>query len=145
MEHAAGAMATIGLRHVLEDGAAVLEGHGLDGSRRKFVLEDLKDMLEEAMKGATVTEAPQSLIRGGDPSAIRVYSLIFRHLSSDYKGELTTEIRNTYDTISSVAQGREPNPAEKEAAQKFVRRLLARLNSDEVYSPLKEPEVFSFQ
>ena len=35
----------VGLKHVIEDGLAVLEGRALDASRRDFVMRDLRSLL----------------------------------------------------------------------------------------------------
>lgn len=141
MESLPNTAANLGLRHVIEDGLAALEGTLSDNVRQRFVVDDLARLLEKAARGVQVTEGGQLFLQEGDVSAFEAYSLMFRYLSETYQNALKANIDSTSVTLSKLAKHEDVPVTERKAASDFFAQLLGQLHRDETYGSQREPEV----
>lgn len=68
-------LASVGFRHVVEDGLAILEGRQVPAARQQFVLEDLARIAQEA---GQVSAAPSASLFRADREAHLLFSLLIR-------------------------------------------------------------------
>jgi len=48
----------VGLKHVIEDGLAIIEGRPLGEARRNFVVHDLSELIDRAIRGSQIASQP---------------------------------------------------------------------------------------
>lgn len=141
MESIPNTAAALGLRHVIEDGVAALEGRLNDDARQHFVMGDLAKLLQKAMRGVQITEGGHLFVQEGDVSAFEAYSLIFRYLSETYQNALKSNIDSTSSTLSKLTKHEIVPDVDRKAASDFFARLLGQLHRDEAYCQQREPEI----
>jgi len=71
---------TVGLKHVIEDGLAILAGHPLNDKRREFVIRDLRDLLHQAIRGSHIASQSTLFLGESDREAFGSFTLIDRYL-----------------------------------------------------------------
>jgi hypothetical protein len=131
--------ATVGLRHVLEDGVALLDRQHLENRRQGFVIQDLTNLLEQAAKGGKLTEGSGLFASAGDASAFEAYSLVFRYLRDAYAEALATRLGEAYATFRKLSLRQPLQDPERAMARHFLDQMLVRLNGDEAYSDRVSP------
>src|SRR5689334_4926740 len=72
----------VGLKHVVEDGLAVLEGRRIDQTRRDFVIRDLKKLLSDALRGSTIASQATLFLAEDDRQAFGSYTMVGRYLNA---------------------------------------------------------------
>jgi len=135
--------ATVGLRHVLEDGLAVLDERPVEAARRQYVVGDLAGLLEQAARGVKVTEGNHLFAHARDVPDFEAYSLIFRYLNESYRDTLAAKIAETCAAFRKLSLDQPVDPSEKGTARDFLDQMLRRLNRDRSYQQQPEPEAIS--
>ena len=79
---------SIGFRHVIEDGLSILSDEGIDSDRRKYVLDDLINLLEQAKKGADLIKGHELFVGSDERDAFETYRLLERNLSVNWNEKL---------------------------------------------------------
>src|SRR5258708_28482383 len=76
-------LSSVGFRHVIEDGLAILRGVEVHEDRRQFVLADLERIAADA-KSASTFPNPQALLFGGaNREAHQVFSLLNKRFAKN--------------------------------------------------------------
>jgi hypothetical protein len=119
----------VGLRHVIEDGLAILSNHQLSDERRTFVLADLADLLGQASRGAQLASSASFFVGGDDRVAFDAFSLLDK-LNSE-ANELDKEnLRASAAAFNALRTGNEVAMAEKRRAAVFLKKLLGSLERE---------------
>lgn len=118
----------IGLRHVLEDGVAILEGEKeLQAARRESVLANLHDFIDRAKSGAETTSLASFVASAKHASAIDTYAFLFRNVDAETKADLNNRLATTMKVISGLKQKTAVPGKEQTVAKEFLSSLLGRL------------------
>jgi len=137
--------ASVGLRHVLEDGVAILDGRSLGASRAEFVIRDLASLLEQASKGGQFTKARRLFAPAADASAFEAFGLVFRYLRDAYGDDLNAKLENASLALRRLSSSENLSPPERQAARDFLGQMLESLNRDVSYLRQAEPTLAHIQ
>jgi hypothetical protein len=131
MQHPSNLAEVVGLKHVVEDALAVLDGRGMEQSRREFVVRDLRKLLSDTMRGATIASQATLFLAEDDRQAFGSYTMVGRYLNSPdgpdaWRNDLPAAIR----ALEKLQASATPQVTEKQAASNILSRLLARISID---------------
>ena len=133
---------SIGFRHVLEDGLAILskQDHSIDIDRKKYVLEDLVSFLSKAVEGLSISSEQSLFVGSSEKNAFEVYLLLKRYLAHD--ADWTNKLRLTESALCHLSQDVDVPADEQGAALELIENLLDRVRSQGLGVPL-QPESIS--
>jgi hypothetical protein len=141
MDTSANSVALVGLRHVLQDGVALLEGRNLRQDRADFVVQDLADLLQRANRGAQITNEHQLLVTAADIKSFEIYALLFQYLNDAFGNTLSGKIDEAHSALDELANHQELSPHTRDTTRDFFLRLIERMDCDEAYTPQSQPEL----
>lgn len=126
------ALATnVGLRHVIEDGVSILDNTRVPPERRRFVLDDLIELLQEAVRGSELLGSSSLLVAGADRSAVDAISLLDRYLRNDSDAVLRDELKASAVAFTALRDGKSVSPSHRKQVVRFMRELLSTLERSE--------------
>ena len=132
--------ASIGFRHVIEDGIRILaKRDGIDVARKKFVVDDLVGLLSQATRGSEVANQNSLLISTGDKTAVETYSFLDRFLSRDDK-QLQEKLRKAQAAFKVIADNAEPSAENQTTALELLNELLASIERRGASEIPEQPE-----
>jgi hypothetical protein len=70
----------LGFRHLMEDGIAILQNQPVGPDRRKYVLDDLSELIGRANRGSDLFRNHALFVASGDRGAVESFSLFDRFL-----------------------------------------------------------------
>ena len=114
---------SVGLRHVIEDGLAILANRALPKPRQDFVLTDLSDLLNKALRGSALARSSALFIGAGDRAAFDTYSLLGQ-LGTNATAPDTETLKLSAKAFDALKEGRGPRPEEKRCATEFLKQVL---------------------
>lgn len=135
----------IGFRHVIEDGLSVLRNGDLDPKRRKYVLEDLTRLMQEARKGSDLAKHVSLFVRSDEISAFETFSLLDRYLKHGHDVHWREKLPGAEKTFTQLALNAEVSPEARTAAIALLTELLAgvkRRNSIGIPEQPEEIKIF---
>lgn len=116
---------SVGFRHVVEDGLAILHNEDLAQDRREYVLGDLTALLEEAHKGVELIQK-EALFAGSEfKRAMESFSLLNRYLRARYNDDLALKL----EASKQALEGLRANTAIPEAVRSTAIEVLTELLS----------------
>ena len=130
----------VGLRHVLEDGLAILSRSELDPGRRQFVLDDLMQLFGDALRGSELLDRTSLLVASADRYAVETYSLIDRYIRSEDPAAVRQDLETSLAAFGALREGRQVQHAEKRKAISFLRQVLTTLERNDVSGILERPD-----
>lgn len=122
-----GTTASVGFRHVIEDGLALLKEENLPDARRKFVLERLGRLLQEAARGREMIAKEALFVGSSSRSAYESYSLLERYLHSSMWEK---RLEASEQAIEELAGGSQVRQEAKRSAIELLEELLASLSRE---------------
>ena len=131
---------TVGLKHVIEDGLAILAGHPLNDKRREFVIRDLRDLLHQAIRGSHIASQSTLFLGESDREAFGSFTLIDRYLGGVIAPGWVQQAPNALKVVEQLQQATVPDEAEKQAAREIFEALLSQISTD----PVSEVDVRDF-
>lgn len=72
----------IGFRHVVEDALDILNRKDIDQNRRDFVIEDLSELLQEAMRGLALERQDSLFVGSANRTAFDTFQFFDHYLST---------------------------------------------------------------
>ena len=114
-------LASVGFRHVVEDGLAILSGQAIPAARQQFVLEDLARIAEQA--GEVSATPPASMFRSSDREAHLLFSLLIHRSTppnvswDEWLGRAARAFRGLMDGLAVTQE-------ERDAARSFLQEVL---------------------
>ena len=123
-------LASVGFRHVIEDGLCVLTEKHLPEDRKKFVLDDLAKLFREAKKGSELVQNKALFIRSDQQSAYERFSLLERYWNTSEKDEWIKMLEASENAFQNL-KANDPVPNEvRRITKQFLSELLASLNRE---------------
>ena len=133
---------SLGFRHVIEDGLAILSGAEIQPDRRAYVLRDLAQLLVEAKRGSDLVQQSAFFVASADHSAFESYSLLDHYLGRTHDENQWTEMLRAAEVTLEELRKEAPklNEADKSTAENLLGELLARLMQEPNSGIASEPE-----
>lgn len=128
----------VGLKHVIEDGLAVLHGQDLAPDRRDFVMRDLQTLLDRAIRGSRIASQAALFLGEDDRRAFGSFALIDRYLGT---GQVATWLDQAPDALQAIEQiqhAQVPDEAKKGVALKILTILLTQILTGPTEARLQE-------
>jgi hypothetical protein len=129
----------VGIRHVIEDSLAAITDQELDASRRNYVLSDLVDLLERALKGSDLVSRTAFFVGSEDRSAFEAFSFLGRYL-----GQVENRtLRHSLQALEAAQRGDVVSVDQRREAVAFLQQLLATLKRRDNSGIPEGPEFLS--
>jgi hypothetical protein len=125
----------VGLKHVIEDGLAIIEGRSISDSRKGFVLEDLRALLNKAIRGSEIASQSTLFLGEDDRQAFGSFALIDRYLGGGAAPSWLHQAPDALRVFESVQQAKVPNEREKHAALEILNALLCQISAESMVQP----------
>lgn len=132
---------SVALRHVVEDGLAVLAAKNLEETRKEYVLRGLANLLQGAALGSELTGRSKLLVSTNERSAVESFSLVERYLGTKYNQEV---MRGVQAAFEQLARGAGITPEIRATASALLKELLAGMRREEHMGIPAEPEEINF-
>jgi hypothetical protein len=126
---------TVGLKHVIEDGLAVLSGQALAADRREFVMRDLQTLLNQALRGSRIASQATLFLGEDDKEAFGSFALIDRYLGAAQVATWLTQAPNALRVIEQIQQAKVPDERQRKVALEILTSLLTQI----ITEPSSEP------
>jgi ribosomal protein L29 len=119
------ATTSVGFRHVVEDGLALLRDENLAQDRRKYVLDDLVALLAEAHRGDEIIRQ-ETLFAGSEiKRAMESFSLLNRYLRTRYDEELASKLQESKEALENLRSNTRVSKAARSTAIEVLEALLS--------------------
>lgn len=132
--------AGIGLRHVIEDGIAILKGSTFAPARREYVLDDLLDLFSKVVRGHELVQSPALFTGSADRGAFEAFSLLDRFLPNADDLPVQESLRQSARAFAQIKGGQVITPEQRDNLSDFLRQILARLERQDSAGLRNEPE-----
>ena len=129
-----------GLRHVIEDGLAILEGSNFTASRREYVLDDLRDLFSKVVRGHELVKSPALFTGSADRGAFEAFSLLDRFLPSVEDSSVQQTLRLSANVFGQIKSGQSIPLDQRNSLVDFLRCILASLERQDSAGFRNEPE-----
>lgn len=120
-------VASVGFRHVIEDGLTVLSNRHLNPERRKFVIEDLMSLLRQAAKGSDLANKSLLFVKSEERSAFEAFSLLNRYLEHGYDPGWRDKLPAAEEAFTQLKNNADVSPDVRAAATTLLSELLTRI------------------
>jgi hypothetical protein len=130
----------LGFRHLIEDAVAILQDRPVESDRRKYVLDDISELIDKANRGSDLFRSNALFVASADRSAVESFSLVDRFLGgaeSDYWKSVLAQARGALHQLRS---GSTPALEEREAAIELLKKILAALAREPKPGVATKPE-----
>jgi hypothetical protein len=120
MAHDPNPLASVGFRHVIEDGLAILKGQQLQDDRKRFVLTDLARIADDAAASAVRHEALMFSERRAEST--QIFLLLKKRIPAGDSWQ--NWLKKAASAFTKLAHNHgNALPEEREAAQRFLSEL----------------------
>lgn len=132
----------LGLRHVLEDGLAVLRSNTAAADRRDALLDRLIEIFSEADKGSRAAEARHFLFAIEQPVAFERFALFVRYLNDMLGPDLPTRLTEATGALKHLREHNVRQDQELDRAAGLIESLISAIRADAALQPLESPVEF---
>jgi hypothetical protein len=130
----------LGLRHVIEDGIAILRGTAFAPARRAYVLDDLLDLFSKVIRGHELVQSPALFTGSAERGAFEAFSLLDRFLPNANDLSVQESLRLSANAFAQIKNGKTIPPEQRDNLSEFLRQILARLERQDSAGLRNEPE-----
>ena len=117
----------LGFRHLIEDGVAILQNQPVNPDRRKYVLEDLSDLVVRARQGSDLVRNNALFVASADRSAVESFTILDRFLGEASRDQWKGVLQQTEEALDRLRSGASPQDNQREAAIGLLKRILSGL------------------
>jgi hypothetical protein len=135
----------VGLRHVIEDGLAVLEGRKIDETRREFVVQDIRKLLAQALRGSEIASEPRLYLAESDRQAFGSFAMFGRYLNLAGAATWRSALPAALNAFDSLKNAKAASRESREAAINILSAVLNQVSADPIVdseTPRPEFDVF---
>jgi len=134
-------LGSVGFRHVLEDGLAILGGKTLERDRQEFVLRDLAGVISEAKRCSDLVQGQSWFLANANQEAFELFALIER-LTSGEDRPWTNLLDSAATTLQALAAGKPPLTAKQvQETTQFLQTVLSCVSNMPRVSGIKQVEI----
>ena len=133
-------VASIGFRHVIEDGLSVLQNDDLEPGRRAYVLEDLTTLLRGAIKGCSLASQVSLFVRSDDRNAFEIFSLLDRYLGHGYDPDWRDKLPLAEKAFTQLQENSDVSSDARSAAIALLTELLSSVKRRNSIGIPEQPE-----
>lgn len=133
-------IAGVGFRHVIEDGLAVLSREHLDPGRRKYVVDDITNLLRDASRGLELVNRSTLFVNSDERSAVDAFSLLNRYLGHGHGQDWGKQLPAAEKAFDELQKNSEPSDDIRAAAADLLQELLIRVQRQSWTGIPEQPE-----
>ena len=134
----------LGFRHLIEDGVAILQNRPIDADRRKYVLDDLSDLVLTAKRGSDLVRNNALFVASADRNAVESFSLLDRFLDEAETDQWKVILEQTEQALKQLQRGAVPTQESREAAIVLLKQILSGLIREPKPGVSSQPEEIRF-
>ena len=120
----------VGFRHLIEDGLAILQGRPIIPDRRKYVLDDLSELVLRAKIGSDLVRNNALFVASADRSAVELFSVIDRFLDEAESDHWKGVLDRAEEALKQLRTGGVPQDQSRKAAIILLQRILSGLTRE---------------
>ncbi|MBT3060182.1 MAG: hypothetical protein AB2696_08090 [Candidatus Thiodiazotropha sp.] len=132
-------MAGVGFRHVIEDGLVVLSKGDMDSARRKYVVDDLTNLLSEAIRGLELVNRNALFVNSDQRNAVDTFSLLDQYLGHGYDPSWGNQLHIAEEAFDKLQKNEEPSDEARTAAIQLFEELLTKIKRQGWTGILEQP------
>jgi hypothetical protein len=117
----------LGFRQLIEDGLIILAGRPIDRDRRKYVLEDLADLVLHAKRGSDLVRNHALFVASADRNAYDSFSLLDRFLDQAESEYWKGILEQSEQALNELQANKPLRDQQREAAVGLLQRILSGL------------------
>lgn len=130
----------IGFRHLVEDGLAVLRNEDLPEDRREYVVDDLAEFLQEAMRGLDLERKDSFFVGSADRTAFDTFRFLDQNLRHSSQGDWKEQLPVAKKVFQCLNDGEQVTEDEKRAVASLLCTLLEKVRRHHNLGIPIEPE-----
>ncbi|MGZ3308581.1 MAG: hypothetical protein ACXU8R_08695 [Xanthobacteraceae bacterium] len=130
----------LGFRHLIEDGVAILQGRPIGPDRRRYVLDDLSELVLRAKRGSDLVRSNALFVASADRSAVESFSVIDRFLDEAESDHWKAVLEQAEEALKRLRTGGIPQDQSREAAIILLQRILSGLTREPKPGVPSQPE-----
>lgn len=135
----------IGLRHVLENGLALVKGGELSDQRRKQVLTSLVRIFSEADRGSQALGPRNLTVALDEQKAFDRFSAFYHYLFHTFGDELPSRLSEAKVAITEIAETGTTDDLKKKRLEQVLKALLDSLRRERALTPLRSPKNYRYR
>jgi hypothetical protein len=116
----------LGLRHVIEDGIAILNGEEFAPQRKAYVLNDLQSLFGQVVRGSELVHSPSLFVGRDERRAYEAFSLLDRFLPSN-DNSLQETLKASVNTLTEITNGKNVASDKAQQLTNFLKVIVASL------------------
>jgi hypothetical protein len=130
----------VGFRHLIEDGVAILQNRPIGAERRKYVLDDLSELMVRAKRGSDLVRNNALFVASSDRSAVESFSVVDRFLEGAENDYWKSVLAQAEEALQQLRSGDIPHANAREAAIGLLQKILTGLTREPKPGVLDQPE-----
>jgi len=134
----------IGLRHVLENGLALIEGADLGEHRKEQVLQSLHRIFSEADRGSQALGVYHLTAALNEKRAIERFSAFYHHLRHEFGEAVPARLGQANDALADILENGSSDAQRTENLRQVLRLLLESIRRERALAPLRRPQEISY-
>lgn len=134
----------LGLKHVLENGLALIRDEPFDDGRRTQVLESLIKIFSEADRGSQVIQERNLLFAASDRPAFERFTMFFRYLKDSFGADLPARLSEAPIVLTALRDGCLDDEIQRARVGELIESILAAMEREIALMPLASPREFNY-
>ncbi len=130
----------LGFRHLIEDGIAILRDRPVEADRRKYVLDDLSELMVRAKRGSDLVRDHVLFVASADRSAVESFSVVDRFLEDAESDYWKSILAQSEEALQQLRSGDVPRAEAREAAIGLLQKILSGLRREPKPGVSVQPE-----
>lgn len=130
----------IGFRHVVEDAIAILNNDEIEATRRKYVLDDLSELLQKAMKGLDLDSQESFFVGSENRNAFDTFQFFNQYLGTTDQDGWRKQLPVAMRAFEQLKEGEALESGEKEATVLLFSSLLHESRTQNNLGVPQEPQ-----
>lgn len=130
----------VGFRHLIEDGVAILQNQPVGPDRRKYVLDDLAELIGRANRGSDLFRSHALFVASADRSAVESFSLVDRFLGGAESDHWKSVLAQAQEAFHQLRNGGVPGAEARDAAIGLLKKILSGLTREPKPGVSSKPE-----
>lgn len=135
--------ADLSLQHVIENSLAIIEREPFEEERRRQVLTNLTEILDQANKGSQVVQSNLLAFGAGEQPAFERFAMLFHYLQP-VTADVPTLLERAKSNLEQIRDHQNQSDESKAETLNVLRSLLQAVLTDRCLRPLISPREYVF-